>query len=71
MTLEQYLRLHVEQQAIDFALRASIAPDGRVAFYLHPQDVDGETIDLEVAGNVLSVNRDVVFPANAATHSPT
>ena len=62
-TLETYLRENVARNVIDFQLRASLAGDGRVVFYIHPSGVDGETTDFEVAGNQLAHNRDIVHPA--------
>jgi len=59
-TLETYLRNSVEHaRIIDFRLRAAIAPDGRVIFYVHPDGLDGETADFEVVGNQLEHNRDI------------
>lgn len=60
MTLEQYLRNGIEfANVIDYSLRASIAADGRVTFYIHPDSRDGDTADFEVDGNTLAKNRDV------------
>lgn len=59
-TLEQYLRNAIEVAGIiDFSIRASIAADGRVTFYIHPDSRDGDTADFEVEGNTLAHNRDV------------
>lgn len=64
-SLEQYLRNGIECAGIiDYQLRASIAYDGRVVFYIHPDSKDGDTADFEVCGNQLKRNRDV-------TDSPT
>lgn len=58
-TLENYLRDALITGVIDFQLRASIAGDGRVVFYVHPDGKDGETADFEVDGNTLAHNRDI------------
>jgi hypothetical protein len=50
-TLEQYFKLH-EGKAVDFSLRIENR-DGGWLFYIHPQNVDGETWDFRVYGNVL------------------
>ena len=66
-SLEQYLRNGVEFGGVaDYALRAQVASDGRVVFYIHPNGVDGDTADFEVMGNVLSHNRDIVEDAATA-----
>jgi hypothetical protein len=52
--LETYLRKNCEQNIIDHALRAEVAADGTVSFYVHPQGADGETLDYSVAGNTLT-----------------
>ena len=38
---------------IDHALRADVAADGTVSFYVHPHGVDGDTLDFVVAANQL------------------
>lgn len=58
-TLENYLRDAMQGGTIDFQLRASVASDGRVVFYIHPDWKDGETADFEVDGNALAHNRDI------------
>lgn len=58
-TLENYLREAIEHGVIDFQLRTSLAGDGRVTFYIHPDGIDGDTADFEVAGNLLAHNRDI------------
>lgn len=59
MTLEDYFR-HCynggdwqEGNAIDHALRHEINAQGEVQFVIHPQDVNGETMDYVVRGDEL------------------
>jgi hypothetical protein len=50
-TLENYFQLH-DGKAIDFRLRVQ-KDQNQYSFYIHPQDVDGETWDFKVIGNFL------------------
>lgn len=59
INLEQYLIENIEKGVIDFSIRASLKEDGRVVFYIHPSDQDGETLDFELQGNNLQPNRDI------------
>jgi hypothetical protein len=43
--LGEYLADNVRKGVIDFALRANVAPDGSVEFYIHPAGVSGDTCD--------------------------
>ncbi|MEH1907277.1 hypothetical protein [Nostoc sp.] len=49
-TLENYFQLH-DGKAIDFRLRVQKDQSNQYSFYIHPQDVDGETWDFKVIGN--------------------
>ena len=60
-TLGEYLRADLARNICDYTLRARIAADGRLTFYIHPQDVDGDTQDYEVNENTLAHDRDVQF----------
>ncbi|RCJ21558.1 hypothetical protein A6S26_24220 [Nostoc sp. ATCC 43529] len=51
-TLENYFQLH-DGKAIDFRLRVQKHQNNQYSFYIHPQDVDGETWDFKVIGNFL------------------
>ncbi len=53
MDLETYLKANCQKQIIDHVIRAEIAADGTVSFYIHAASHDSETLDLYVAGNVL------------------
>lgn len=64
-TLESYLKRASERGVIDHALRAHVRPDGKVAFYIHPAGVDGETRDYLTYG-VAVIPCNVVPPAAAA-----
>ena len=66
-TLGQYLREELAKQHPDHALRARIAADGRLTFYIHPAGHDGDTQDYEVNENVLAHDRDVTFAPVEAT----
>ncbi|MEP3114912.1 hypothetical protein [Nisaea sp.] len=52
-TLETYLTDAERAGVIDHRLRMQRGPDGKIRFYIHPVDVDGETLDFEVQGNSL------------------
>ena len=58
-TLAQYLAENAARHVIDHALRASVDIDGKVTFYIHPNSVEGETLDFEANGNVLQA---VTYP---------
>lgn len=55
MSLEDYLAkcLNGTVPVIDHSLRSERLPDGRIKFYIHPSNVDGDTLDFVVSGNVL------------------
>jgi len=38
---------------IDHSLRAERLADGRIMFYIHPSNADGDTPNFTVSGNVL------------------
>lgn len=68
-SFETYLRNGVEfAGVVDYALRAQIEPDGRVTFYIRPEDQDGYTADFEVVGDVLQRNRDILDWDAAKSH---
>ncbi|WP_193188831.1 hypothetical protein [Nisaea sediminum] len=53
-TFETYLTDAERNGCIDHRLRLQRGPGGEVRFDIHPVDRDGETLDLEVAGNSLA-----------------
>lgn len=71
MTLEEYFRKQTRTHhdltfpVIDHALRCEFA-DGVVRFYIHPAGVNGDTVDFEVRGNVLTPNMHVHYPDDDA-----
>lgn len=56
MTFEEYLRKNFNREnpnaVIDHVLRANVV-HGKLSFYIHPQSVDGDTLDFIVDGNAL------------------
>lgn len=52
-TLETYLRQNHSRHVIDHALRVNVSANGMVTFYIHPQGVDGDTLDFTVVGDSL------------------
>lgn len=58
---ESYLRQEMQDGKIDFQIRSTAESDGRVTFYIHPEGKSGDTEDYEVAGNVLSPNKDITI----------
>ena len=53
-TLEKYLAENYANGVIDFHIRAFAPPGETPTIYVHPRDVDGETLDFFVDGNVLN-----------------
>src|SRR5262249_18501762 len=53
-TLEDYLMRAEAAGAIDFHLRIVRSPQGKLDFYIHPQDRDGETGDFSVSGGFVT-----------------
>jgi hypothetical protein len=53
-TLETYLVDAEHKGVIDHQLRIQRGPGGEVRIYIHPDSVDGDTLDFEVQGNCLS-----------------
>src|SRR3546814_19428812 len=49
-TLEGYLLDAEHKGIIDHAVRMQRGPGGEVQLYIHPQGVDGETLDFRVQG---------------------
>lgn len=58
MTFEEYLRKNFNREdphaVIDHALRANVESSRKLSFYIHPQGVDGDTVDFVVDGNTLA-----------------
>lgn len=52
--LQQYLQGNLDRNVIDHALRAHSMEDGRIHFYIHPDGVDGDTLDFIVDGNQIT-----------------
>lgn len=53
MTLEDYLKLEHAEGKIEHVIRAQVSQSGSVAFYIHPANKDGRTVDFIVRGNEL------------------
>lgn len=53
-TLQKYLAENYANGVIDFHVRAFAPPGETPSVYLHPRDVDGETLDFLVDGNALT-----------------
>lgn len=51
MTLEEYLQKNMQKHVVDHAVRAYIDSDGQLSFYIHPFNVDGETLYFAVEEN--------------------
>lgn len=52
-TLEDYLRENINNNIIDFSIRASINGFNQITFYIHPDSKSGQTIDFDVFKNNL------------------
>jgi hypothetical protein len=50
ITLEDYFRAHYGR-AVDFSLRIDYNPDNSIRFYIHPDRMNGDTLDFKVDGN--------------------
>jgi hypothetical protein len=59
-TLEQFFDNHAGV-AIDYRLRLDYKADGRLGFYIHPLNVNGQTWDFEVSGNLVSCQNSSEF----------
>lgn len=59
-TFENYLKSQLDA-SIDFRLRAEVV-EGGVKFYIHPQDVNGDTLDYLVSGNNLECVTETIDP---------
>lgn len=53
-TLEQFFRNHYGK-AIDFRIRVEYTLGDKTQFYIHPMDVNGQTLTFEVEGNTLKL----------------
>lgn len=53
-TLQDYFERAEVSEIIDFHLRIIRSPEGKLDFYLHPQNRDGETGDFTVSGGFVS-----------------
>lgn len=63
-TLENYFQIH-EGKAIDFRIRIQKNQNNQYSFYIHPQDVDGETWDFKVIGNFLECTTSTLESLNS------
>lgn len=63
-TLEQYFRDDAARGVFDHAARCIMKDGGRVTFYIHPCNVDGETPTFEAHGNICAQDRDVLYPGD-------
>lgn len=61
-TFEKYLAENLERGVIDHAIRVRAGEDGKPVFYIHPQGVDGDTLDFTV-----DANRLCAFPKPASS----
>ena len=52
VSFEEYFKRAHATGVIDHALRSSVDERGRVSFYIHPANADGETRDYEVRHNL-------------------
>lgn len=52
-TFEHYLSESHNNGRIDHRIRTVKGPNGELDFYIHPDGVDGETLDFTVDGNSL------------------
>lgn len=52
-TLAEYLKENFDRDVIDHSIRAHVDDQGWVTFYIHPTNVDGETLDFSVTANNL------------------
>lgn len=53
-TFEEYLERAAKVGVIDFHLRVLRSPEGKLDFYIHPRDRDGETGDFTVSAAFVS-----------------
>lgn len=53
-TFQEYLERGEKAGAIDYDLRIMRTPEGKLDFYIHPANRDGETGDFTVSGGFVS-----------------
>jgi hypothetical protein len=51
MTLYEYFKRGNDRNVIDHSLRCQLHGDGRISFYIHPANVDGDTVDFVLSEN--------------------
>lgn len=60
-TLADYIRENIERKephsVSSHSLSAELHEDGKISFYIHPDGVDGETLDFWVIGNELTTKK--------------
>lgn len=49
-TLQEYFERGEKAGVIDYSLRMVRSPEGKLDFYIHPHNQDGETADFSVSG---------------------
>ena len=52
-TFEEYLQDSIAKGVIDHQIRAKATPAGRVSFYVHPVNMNADTLDFAVQNNSL------------------
>jgi len=52
-TLDKYIKENHERGIIDHALRANVDENGRITFYIHPANAEGDTLDYELNDEML------------------
>lgn len=68
MTLSRFLRKEINRGHIDFAVRARINEDNDVAFYIHTQGYDSDTLDFVLSDEFLFEILQARFHAKGDNH---
>jgi hypothetical protein len=63
-TLFDYLKKDIDRGVIDHSLRAEYVADGVIKFYIHPENVGGETPTFFVKGNQIASHVQALIPVN-------
>lgn len=65
-TLFDYLNVNLRADrpctAIDHRIRAELHEGGKISFYIHPDGIDGKTMDFWVDGNTLIPKTGETYP---------
>lgn len=68
-TLAEYLYENWQANIVDHALRVYVDSNGQTCFYIHPDLIDGETLDFVVEENEVRLTDSKVIDADLVTEA--